>query len=102
MNETVTGAAPFPNGSYKLIISGVTPPELVQYMNIDIKPGGDEEARINPKAKGNIPVALLSQAATRTSPPSNRSRSSAIASRSLSAARAKRRASCAATRKAWI
>jgi hypothetical protein len=49
------------NGSYVLIISGVTPSApLVQHINIDVKPGSDEIAPINPKAKGNIPVALLS------------------------------------------
>lgn len=49
------------NGSYKLIISGVTP--LVQQINIEVKPGTDEDAPVNPKAKGNIPVALLSSKA---------------------------------------
>lgn len=49
------------NGSYILIISGITPSApLVQHINIDVKPGSDEIAPINPKAKGNIPVALLS------------------------------------------
>lgn len=49
------------NGSYTLILSGVTPTApLVQYMNIEIKPGSDEVAPINPRARGNIPVALLS------------------------------------------
>lgn len=46
------------NGSYQLIISGVTP--AVQMINIEIKPGSDEDAPINVKARGNIPVALLS------------------------------------------
>ena len=46
------------NGSYKLIISGVTP--SVRQMNIEIKPGATIIAPLNPKAKGNIPVALLS------------------------------------------
>lgn len=46
------------NGDYQLIISGVTP--QVQQINIEIKPGSDELAPINPKAKGKIPVALLS------------------------------------------
>jgi hypothetical protein len=31
-------------------------------MNIDIKPGATSIARINPKSRGNIPVALLSSA----------------------------------------
>lgn len=46
------------NGDYTLIITGVTPD--VQQINIEIKPGNDEFAPINPKAKGKIPVALLS------------------------------------------
>lgn len=60
-NTTVTGrTAPFPNGSYKLIISGVTPAEML--VNIDIKPGNDAEAYLNPKARGTLPVAILSNA----------------------------------------
>jgi Bacterial pre-peptidase C-terminal domain len=47
------------NGTYTLLISGVTPPLL--QINVDVKPGNtDEAAPINPKSKGNIPVALLS------------------------------------------
>ena len=58
-NTTVTGrTAMFPNGSYKLIISGVTPAEM--QVNIDIKPGNDAEAYLNPKSKGVVPVAILS------------------------------------------
>jgi Bacterial pre-peptidase C-terminal domain len=45
------------NGDYTLIISGVTPPVL--QINIDIKPGNDALAPINPKSRGKIPVALL-------------------------------------------
>lgn len=45
------------NGDYQLIISGVTPPLL--QISIDIKPGNDALAPINPKSKGKIPVALL-------------------------------------------
>jgi hypothetical protein len=48
------------NGSYTLIISGVTPPTL--HINIEVKPGTGDSAPINPKAKGVIPVALLSSA----------------------------------------
>jgi hypothetical protein len=48
------------NGSYTLIISGVSP--SVQQISIDIKPGLDRITRVNPKAKGTIPVALLSAA----------------------------------------
>jgi hypothetical protein len=45
------------NGSYTLVISGVTPP--AQQINIEIKPGSGELTPVNPKSKGNIPVALL-------------------------------------------
>lgn len=48
------------NGDYKLVISGVTP-SVIQ-INIEIKPGSGELAPINPKAKGVVPVALLSSA----------------------------------------
>ena len=62
VNTTVTGAsARFPNGSYKLIISGVT--SAVQQINIAIKPGSGEAAPVNPQAKGVVPVALLSNKA---------------------------------------
>lgn len=46
------------NGSYQLIISGVTP--SVRQINIEVKPGARSIAPLNPKSKGNIPVALLS------------------------------------------
>jgi hypothetical protein len=48
------------NGSYTVVISGVTP--SVEQMAIDIKPGATHLAPVNPKSKGNIPVALLSSA----------------------------------------
>jgi len=49
------------NGSYTLIISGVTPPPALTYIGIDVKPGDRQRAApINPKSKGSIPVALLS------------------------------------------
>lgn len=47
------------NGGYTMIVSGLTPSFLA--VNIDIKPGTVEfAAPINPKSKGVIPVALLS------------------------------------------
>lgn len=59
VNTTVTGeSARFPNGTYTLNISGVT--SAVQQINILVKPGSGEAAPLNPKAKGVIPVALLS------------------------------------------
>jgi hypothetical protein len=49
------------NGDYTLTISGVTP--SVQQISIDVKPGtSGDPAPVNPKAKGTIPVALLSSA----------------------------------------
>lgn len=47
------------NGSYTLTISGVTPAML--QVNIEIKPGSRAIAPVNPKLRGKIPVALLSQ-----------------------------------------
>jgi hypothetical protein len=44
-------------GDYTLIITVVSLP--MQIISIDIKPGSGERAPINPKSKGNIPVALL-------------------------------------------
>ena len=47
------------NGTYTLLISGVAPSML--RIEVEIKPGTHGEAApINPKSKGNIPVALLS------------------------------------------
>ncbi|MGH8767525.1 MAG: DVUA0089 family protein [Burkholderiales bacterium] len=51
---------PLSNGSYTLLVSGVSPP--LQQINIDIKPGSGELAPVNPKSRGKIPVALLSSA----------------------------------------
>lgn len=48
------------SGTYTLVVSGVVPD--VQQINIDIKPGSDAVAPINPKARGSVPVALLSSA----------------------------------------
>jgi hypothetical protein len=53
-----TTLGPRANGSYTLLVSGVTP--LVQQINIEIKPGSQNLAPINPRSRGNIPVALLS------------------------------------------
>jgi Bacterial pre-peptidase C-terminal domain. len=54
----VTNPSRYKNGDYKLVISGVTP--QVQQINIEIKPGNDGLAPINPRSNGKIPVALLS------------------------------------------
>jgi hypothetical protein len=49
------------NGSYTLIISGVTPPPAVTYIGIEVKPGNRQKAApFNPKSKGSLPVGLLS------------------------------------------
>jgi hypothetical protein len=52
----VTGSTS--NGSYTLILKGVEPSAI--QIEVDIKPGLDRITRINPKAKGTIPVALKS------------------------------------------
>jgi hypothetical protein len=46
------------NGPYTLIVSGLKP--SIEQMQIDIKPGSPGDALINLKAKGTIPVVLLS------------------------------------------
>jgi Bacterial pre-peptidase C-terminal domain len=48
------------NGSYTLVISGVSPSLL--RINVGIKGANGEPAPINPKSKGNVPVMLLSSA----------------------------------------
>lgn len=45
------------NGDYTLVVSGVSLPVL--QISIDIKPGSDDVAPINPKSRGKVPVALL-------------------------------------------
>ena len=47
------------HGSYTLIVSGVTP-DIIQ-VNIDVKPGAEHDVPLNPKAKGVLPVAILSK-----------------------------------------
>src|SRR5712692_11007170 len=57
-------------GSYTLVISGVSDPvqpapapapaPVVKQINIEIRPGVPEQPPVNPKSKGAIPVALLS------------------------------------------
>jgi hypothetical protein len=47
-------------GDYTLVITGVTP--AVKQISIEIKPGEDKVAPINPKSRGKIPVALLGSA----------------------------------------
>ena len=57
------------NGSYQLIVSGVTAPDLTLVVNIDIKPGNAEKpAPLNPKSKGVVRIALLSHAASKSGP----------------------------------
>ena len=60
-----TSVGPFPNGAYNLVITGVIPP-IVQ-VKIDVKPGNPGDAPTNPKAKGVVPVAILSSEATASS-----------------------------------
>jgi hypothetical protein len=52
------------NGSYTLIVSGLTPTTTTEQVHIEIKPGSNGRGPINPKAKGEIPVALLSNVDT--------------------------------------
>ena len=56
----------FSNGRYTLIVSGVIPP--VVQVKIEVKPGNPVDVPVNPKAKGVIPVAILSAEATASSP----------------------------------
>ena len=56
----------FSNGRYTLIVSGVIPP--VAQVKIEVKPGNPGDVPVNPKAKGVIPVAILSAEATASSP----------------------------------
>jgi hypothetical protein len=46
------------NGDYRLVISGVSP--SMTLINIEVKPGNQVFAPINPKSRGKVPVALLS------------------------------------------
>ena len=48
------------NGDYMLVVSGVTTGPQVLHINIDVKPGTENISPLNPKAKGRVPVALLS------------------------------------------
>lgn len=47
-------------GPYTLIVSGLPVPVTTQTIDIDIKPGSKDLSVLNPKSKGVIPVALLS------------------------------------------
>jgi len=53
-----TTNGPVSNGDYKLVVSGVS--SAVEYITISVKPGNNELAPLNPKARGRVPVALLS------------------------------------------
>ncbi len=44
-------------GDYTLVVSGVTP--AIKQVSIEVKPGNDGLAPINPKSRGKIPVAIL-------------------------------------------
>jgi len=64
VSTSVTGS--FANGGYTLVVTGVIPP--VVQVKIEVKPGNPGDAPVNPKAKGVIPVAILSSEATASSP----------------------------------
>ena len=57
---TVANAMWFMSGDYRLVVSGASPGVLP--VAIAIRPGSGELAPINPKARGRIPVAILSSA----------------------------------------
>jgi hypothetical protein len=46
------------SGRYKLIVSGLK--SSIERINVEIKPGDNELAPINPRAKGVVPVMLMS------------------------------------------
>lgn len=48
------------NGDYTVIISGVSANSSVVHVSIDVKPGSDTYAPLNPKSNGKVPVAILS------------------------------------------
>ena len=64
VSTSVTGS--FANGGYTLVVTGVIPP--VVQVKIEVKPGNPGDVPVNPKAKGVIPVAILSAEATASSP----------------------------------
>ncbi len=58
INGGIASGSTTQKGDYQLVISGVS--TAVKQINIEIKPGSDELAPMNPKSKGKVPVALLS------------------------------------------
>lgn len=50
------------SGDYKLVVTGVSTKPAIKQVNIEVKPGSRGLAPLNPKSKGKIPVALLSDA----------------------------------------
>lgn len=46
-------------GDYTLNISGITVTSKTKQINIEVKPGVKELVRLNPKAKGKVPVAIM-------------------------------------------
>lgn len=52
-----TRSSPYANGDYTLAIIPAAP--SLRPIAIRIKPGSNDRAPVNPKAKGNVPVALL-------------------------------------------
>jgi hypothetical protein len=59
-SPTNTSIAAEPNGSYILNIEVISLPVTEIAINIEIKPGSGESAPVNHKARGVIPVAVLS------------------------------------------
>jgi hypothetical protein len=48
----------YPSSDYQLKISGVSVPASERQVNIEVRPGSNGKAPINPRSKGMIPVAI--------------------------------------------
>ena len=48
------------NGDYQVIVKGVSVSSSVVHVSIDVKPGSETYAPLNPKSNGKVPVAILS------------------------------------------
>lgn len=49
-------------GTYALTISGITTPNKVKQINIEVKPGNKDLPPLNPRSQGKIPVAIMGAA----------------------------------------
>ena len=55
---TFFGTSTTEMGDYTLTAKGITVADKVKRINIEVKPGSNELAPLNPRAKGKIPVAI--------------------------------------------